>query len=41
MSQKRLNGFAMWNIKKAIADNIDLNTVLMILRKETPEEVSF
>ena len=37
----RLNGFAMWNIEKAILDTIDLNTILMILHQETPEEVSF
>jgi len=33
--------FAMCNIEKAILDTIDLNTVLMILYQETPEEVSF
>ena len=31
----------MCNIEKAILDTIDLNTVLMILHQETPEEVSF
>jgi len=31
----------MCNIEKAILDTIDLNTVLMILYQETPEEVSF
>ena len=41
MSQERLNGFAMCNIEKTILDTIDLNTVLMILHQETPEEVSF
>ena len=41
MSQERLNGFAMYNIEKAILDTIDLNTVLMILHQETLEEVSF
>ena len=37
MSQERLNGFAMCNIKKTILDTINLNTVL---RQET-SEVSF
>ena len=41
MSQERLDDFAMCNIEKAILDTIDLNTVLMILQQETPEEVSF
>ena len=41
MSQERLNGFAMCNIEKSILDTIDLNTILMILHQETPEEVSF
>jgi len=41
MSQEILNGFAMCNIKKAILDIIDLNTVLMILHQEMPKEVSF
>ena len=41
MSQERLDDFAMCNIEKAILDTIDLNTVLMILHQETPEEVSF
>ena len=41
MSQERLNDFAMCNIDKAILDTSDLNTVLMILHQETPEEVSF
>ena len=41
MSQERLNGFAMCNIEKAILDTIDLNTVLMILHQEMPEEVPF
>ena len=41
MSQERLNGFAMCNIKKTILDTIDLNTVLMILHQEKPEEISF
>ena len=41
MLQERLNGFAVCNIEKAILDTIDLNTVLMILHQETPEEVSF
>ena len=31
----------MCNIKKAILDTIDLNTALLILHQETPEEVSF
>ena len=31
----------MCNIKKTILDTIDLNTVVMILHQETPEEVSF
>ena len=39
MSQERLNGFAICNIEKTILDTIDLNTVLMILHQETPEEV--
>ena len=41
MSQERLNGFAMCNIEKSILDTIDLNTILMILHQEMPEEVSF
>ena len=41
MSQERLDDFAMCNIEKVILDTIDLNTVLMILHQETPEEVSF
>jgi len=41
MLQERLDDFAMCNIEKAILDTIDLNTVLMILHQETPEEVSF
>ena len=41
MSQERLNDLSMCNIEKAILDTIDLNTVLMILHQETPEEVSF
>ena len=41
MSQKRLDGFAMCNIKKAILDTIDLNTALLILHQEMLEEVSF
>ena len=41
MSQERLNGFAMYNIKKTILDTIDLNSVLMILHQKMPEEVSF
>ena len=41
MSQERLNGFAMCNIEKVILKTIDLNTVLMILHHETPEEDLF
>ena len=41
MSQERLDDFAMCNIEKAILDTIDLNTALLILHQETPEEVSF
>ena len=41
MSQEILNGFAMCNIEKAILNTIDLNTVLMILHQEKPEEISF
>ena len=41
MLQERLNGFAVCNIEKPTLDTIDLNTVLMILHQETPEEVSF
>jgi len=41
MSQEKLNGFVMCNIKKTILDTIDLNTLLMILHQETPEKYIF